>query len=158
MPILSAIFSSIGGPIVDALLGNVRGIFEAYFKKEISEAQLREQLMAAIAKTFSEIEVAHAEALAKTYASFMEAMSKSPIMQRAWSIVVYSQLFVLVWHQMAIPFIVFTGLTAKYPPSGSTGGWAYLLLAACMGMGPVVRRAGPGGGNLAERLKGLVGR
>lgn len=155
---LSAIASALGTQIVDSLLGKITGLFESYFKKQISMEELRTHVLQAMLDTFAEIEKSHADALAKTYDSFMRTLAQSPIMQRMWVAVVASQLFVLLWHQFAIPFIVFIGLTARYPSSGATVEWAYLLIAACLGMGPVVLRNGPGAGDLKDRLKSLVGR
>lgn len=155
---LTTIFSAVGGKIIDSLLGKITGVFEAYFKKQISLEELKTKVSTAMLETFAEVEKAHADALAKTYTAFMGAVVQSKIMQAMWASVVGSQLFVLLWHQFGIPFIVFMGWTARYPSSGTTVEWAYLLLAACLGMGPVVLRSGPGAGNLTERLKGLIGK
>lgn len=153
----SAIFSAIGGKFVDSLLGKVTGVFEKYFQKQVSMEELRTQLLQAVLETVAEIEKSHADALAKTYASFMQAMAQSRLMQAVWGSVVLSQLFVLVWHQMGIPLLVYiTG--EKFPSSGTTVEWAYLLLAGCLGMGPVVLRNGPGAGDIAWRIKSLIGK
>lgn len=152
----SAIFSAVGGKLVESLLANVRGIFKDFFDKKISEEELRVKLNEAVLRTFSEIEVSHAETLAKTYDSFMKAMSKSPLMKVVWASVTISQLLVLLWHQVGIPFIVFMKWSQSYPSSGSTVEWAYALVAACVGLGPVVLRTGPGAGSLASTLKGLI--
>lgn len=153
----SAIFSAIGGQFVDSLLGKVTGVFEKHFQKQISMEELRTQLLQAMLETVAEIEKAHADALAKTYASFMQVMAQSRLMQAVWGAVVISQLVVLVWHQVGIPALVY--LTGdKYPASGSTVEWAYLLIAGCLGMGPVVLRNGPGAGDIAGRIKSLIGK
>ncbi|MGY3605654.1 MULTISPECIES: hypothetical protein [unclassified Bradyrhizobium] len=152
---LSAIASALGGQIVDSLLGKITGVFQAYFNKQITEAQLRAQLQTALVETFGEIEKAHADALAKTYASFMDAAKTSPLLQRVWAIATLSQLFVLLWHQFAIPFIVFMGLTTRYPSSGTTVEWAYLLVGALLGLGPLVLRNGPGALS-PDKLKALI--
>lgn len=158
---LSAIFSAVGGQLVDSLLGRVTGLFEAYFKKQISEAELRTKLHMALLETVREVEKAHADALAKTYASFMDAMKQSLLLQVVWAAVTLSQLFVLLWHQFGIPYIVYYMREAgngdfRYPSSGTTVEWSYLLLAACVGMGPVVLRSGPGVGTLTDRLKQMI--
>jgi hypothetical protein len=100
---LSAIASALGGQIVDSLLGKITGIFQAYFNKQITEAQLRAQLLTALVETFGEIEKAHADVLAKTYATFMDAMKTSRLMQVMWAWTVGTQLFVLVWSQFFVP-------------------------------------------------------
>ncbi|MGY3607687.1 MULTISPECIES: hypothetical protein [unclassified Bradyrhizobium] len=152
---LSAIASALGGQIIDSLLGKITGVFQAYFNKQITQAQLRAQLLTALVETFGEIEKAHADVLAKTYASFMDAAKTSPLLQRVWAIATLSQLFVLVWHQFVIPFIVFMGLTARYPSSGTTVEWAYLLVGALLGLGPLVLRNGPGALS-PDKLKALI--
>jgi len=60
----------------------------------------------------------------------------------------------LVWHQLAIPFIAFA-FAVRYPSSGETVNWAYLLLGACLGMGPLVLRNGPGTLS-TDKLKALI--
>lgn len=151
---LSAIASALGGQIVDSLLGRITGLFEAYFKKQISMEELRAGMIKALLETFAEIEKAHADALAKTYASFMDAMKQSRLMQIMWAWTVGTQLFVLVWSQFFVPLLFAYSLLPNWK-AGTTGEWAYLLLGACLGMGPLVLRSGPGALS-PERLKSLI--
>lgn len=151
---LSAILSSVGGAFFDKLFGNMRGAFEAYLNKQISLEELRAKMVVEALKTAKDIEVAHADALAKTYASFMDAAKTSPLMQRMWAWTVGTQLFVLVWHQLGIPALVFF-FAVRYPSSGSTVEWAYLLLGACLGLGPLVLRSGPGTVS-PDKIKALI--
>jgi hypothetical protein len=155
---LSAIFSQIGGALVDSILGKITGVFEAYFKKEISLAELRAKVQEAMFQSFNEIEIAHADALAKTYASFMGAIVQSKILQQVWAFVTLSQAFMLLWFQIGIPFIVAIGVVDRWPSSGDTAAWAYALVGACVGMGPLVLRAGAGSSSISDRLKGLIGK
>ncbi len=159
---LSAIFSSLGGAIIDKFFGNALKAFEMYNNKVISLEELKTKLYIELVEAVKSVEVAHAEALAKTYASFMGALEKSKLMQVVWASVTISQLLVLLWHQVGIPwFVLLMQQTVpgwKYPSSGTTVDWAYLLLAACIGAAPVLLRAGPGAGNLADRMKALVGK
>lgn len=151
---LSAIFSSLGGAIIDKFLGNALKAFEMYNNKQISMEELRTTLLNHLLDSVKAVEVSHSETLAKTYASFMSAMEKSKLMQVMWACTVGSQLFVLVWHQLAIPAIAFF-FEVRYPSSGETVNWAYLLLGACLGMGPLVLRSGPGAMN-TDKLKSLI--
>ena len=153
---LSAIASALGGQIVDSLLGKITGVFDSYFKKEISVEELRTRVRQALLDTFAEVEKAHADALAKTYASFMQTLAQSRLMQVVWSAVVISQLFVLTWYQFVVPALVTWGWVNRYASAGTTVEWAYLVIVACLGMGPVVLRSGPGAGTLADKLRGLV--
>lgn len=154
---LGAIFSAVGGQIIDGLLGRITGVFEAYFKKQISLEELKSRVSLAMLQTFSDVEKAHAESLSKTYESFQQTLRQSPLMQQVWVIVVLTQLVVLLWHQMGIPALVyFTG--EKYPSSGSTVEWAYALIGFMFGAGAMLLRVGPGAGTLKDKLKSLVGR
>lgn len=153
---LTAIVSALGGNLVNGLIDRLTKPFEMYLNKQISIEELRTQVLKQMLTTFAEVEKSHAETLAKTYASFMQAAEKSLLMKVVWASATLSQLFVLLWHQMGIPAVVyFTG--HGYPSSGSTVEWAYALLAACLGMGPVVLRTGPGS-NLLDKLKGSIGK
>lgn len=154
---LSAIFSSLGGQIIDAFFGKALAAFEMYNKKQISIEELRVKLGEALLEAFKAVEVAHADTLAKTFDSFMKAVVQSRLMQITWAFVTISQALVLLWHQVGIPGLCyFVGEKACYPSSGSTVEWAYLLVGACLGMGPIVLRSGPGAGTITERMRDLI--
>jgi len=153
---LSAIFSSVGMSIINGILSQAVTAFTAYENKQISVEQLKDQLYAAMLATVKDVEVAQADDLAKTYASFMDTMKTSALMQWTWAAVVLSQLFVLVWSQFMVPLL----FAFNYLPSwkaGTTAEWSYLLIGACLGMGPLVLRSGPGAGNLVGRLRAAIG-
>lgn len=151
---LSLILSTVGGAFFDKLFGNMRGAFEAYLNKQISLEELRAKMVVASLETAKEVEKSHADALAKTYASFMENMVKSRLLKVVWATVTLSQLCVLLWHQAGIPALVYFG-HGPYPSSGSTVEWAYALLGGCIGLGPIVLRAGPGSVN-TDKLKAMI--
>lgn len=93
----------------------------------------------------------------------MQALGNSPAMQAAWKAAVLSQLFVLVWHQLCIPWIVIAVNAAgypawRYPSSGSTIDYAYFLLMALIGAPAIAARNGPGAGGFVDGLKKLVGK
>jgi hypothetical protein len=160
---LSAIFANVGMGLINSIFDKLLGAFTAYQNKQISMEELKTQLYGMMVGAFRDVEVSHSQALAKTYESFMGTMEKSLLMQRVWGFVTLSQLFVLLWHQMGIPFLVLIMKELghedfKYPSSGTTVDWAYLLLGACIGAAPLVLRSGPGAGNLTDRLKSLVGK
>lgn len=155
------------GPIItaicDGLFGRLESAWEAYVKKEISKDQLLAQMQQALMSTLRDVEVAFYDSLSKTYASFMTALGNSPAMQLAWKIAVLSQLFVLVWHQLVIPWIVIAvqayGYAGwKYPSSGSTIDYAYFLLMALIGAPAIAARGGPGSSGFVDGLKRLVGK
>lgn len=154
---LSAIFTTIGMPLINGILDKALDAFRAYENKQISIEQLKTQLYGMMLDTIKAVEVAHSDALAKTYASFMDAMKTSALMQRTWAAVVLSQLFVLLWSQWAVPLLFAFGYLSSWK-AGTSAEWAYLLVGACLGMGPMVLRSGPGAGTLVERLRGAVGK
>ena len=153
---LSAILSSIGGAFLDKFFGAARDIFHDYTQGKISEAECRTRLLSALLDAAKAVEISHSETLAKTYASFMDAMKTSPLMQRMWAWTVGTQLFILVWSQFFVPLLFAYGLLPSWR-AGTTGEWAYLLLGACLGMGPLVLRSGPGALNM-DKLKSLIGK
>lgn len=156
---LSGIMAALGGTIVDKMFGSITSLAEKYINKQITEAELKAALQTTLVNAFRDIEVSHADALAKTYESFQQTLRTSTLMQAVWAAAAVSQLIVLVWHQMGIPALCyFVGNPACYPSSGATVNWSYLLLAALMGMGPVVLRDGPGAGTITDKLRSLVGK
>lgn len=137
-----SIISLLGGPIIQAIFGNVVDIAKAYINKEVSEEEARSKMVLALTAGAAQVEVSHSETLAKTYSSFMDTMKGSVLMQSIWGSVVITQLFVLLWHQLGIPAVVYFGY-GPYPSSGSTVEWAYALIGALMGLGPMIMRTGP---------------
>jgi|SRR5882672_1545676 len=156
----TALISQFGMAFITGFLSSAVDAFKAYENKQISVEQLRDQLYGLMVQAAKDVEVAQAEALAKTYASFMQAMVQSKIMQRVWAFVTISQSLMILWFQIGIPIVVvvvhnYTGATDfRWPSSGDTAMWAYLLVATCLGMGPVVLRSGPGAGNVAGGITG----
>jgi LytS/YehU family sensor histidine kinase len=157
MPILSKLMGMLGGPVVDAILGQFTGLFKAYFAKEISEEELRAGMVKALTQAFADVEKSYAEAVTKTYASFMEAAAKSRLLQAYLIAVGGSQLAVLLWHQVGIPALCYSqGVKACYPSSGATVDWAYAIVLFTIGAGPYAFRSAAGG--IVEKLGGLIRR
>lgn len=155
------IFASLlSGPVltglISALLGPLEQLYSDYQKGVISKEQLAERLQAAMLTAFSQVESQFQDSLTKTYTAFIQAASTNPVMARAWSYVLYSQLFVLVWHQMVIPALVTFGAVTKYAPSGATADWSYALIALCLGAPAIASRIGPASGWAASTIKGLL--
>lgn len=154
---ISGIASLLAGPLLDKLIAPLTDIFKAYLNKQITEAQLREQLQALIVGAFKEVEIEHAEVLARTYASFADVLKSSALIQRVWTAIAVSQLFILVWSQFVVPMLATYSLLPGGWHPGTTADWAYLILLALLGMGPVVLRAGPGARNrFVENVKSLT--
>lgn len=153
----SAIISSLGGVFINKFFDGALQAFTAYQNKQISVEELKDRLLGLMVNAARDIEVSHAETLAKTYASFMDALKVTPILQRMWAWTVGTQLFVLVWSQFFVPLLFAYSILPNWK-AGTTGEWAYLLLGACLGMGPLVLRNGPGAGSIADKLKAAVGK
>src|SRR5687767_2249969 len=103
---LSAIFSALGGKLIDSIFGNIRGALKDFQERKISEAEFKLKLQEALLLSAREVEQSHAELTRKTFESFQQTMRVSPEVQKAWKVLVYVELFVLFWHQFCIPFIV----------------------------------------------------
>ena len=158
MAILSSLIGgAVGKAIVSTMFDRVGGVFESYQKREMTREAAEAAFADALIGAAGEVEETHAKALTSTFASFMDAAKTNPLMVRIWAAVILSQLAVLLWHQLGIP--AFTAVTGSpYPSSGASADWAYLLIAALMGMGPLVLRSGPGAANPMERFKGMLRR
>lgn len=151
---LSTILTSIGGAFIGQFFDAAKDIFHDYEQGKISAEECKTRLLSALLDTAKAIEVSHSETLAKTYATFMDAMKTNPLLQRMWAWTVGTQLFVLVWSQFFVPLLFAYGLLTSWK-AGTTGEWAYLLLGACLGLGPLVLRNGPGAMS-ADKFKAMI--
>lgn len=142
--------------LVGALAGPLENIFHDYIQGKISKEQLQEQIQAAMLQAFAQVETQYLDSITKTYTAFIQAAATNPVMARAWSVVLYSQLFVLIWHQFAIPALVTSGLVTTYAQSGTTVSWAYALVALCLGAPAIASRVGPTANWAASGLKGML--
>lgn len=135
--------------LVPILTGSLADAFKAYEQKQITLAELNAKVQEALISAFAEVQKSQSAALAQTFASFMDGAKNSKLMRVVWAIVVLTQLGVLLWAQVGAPAFVrmFGG---EWPSSGSTVDWAYLLVAACLGLGPVVLNKGPGKVDLSD--------
>jgi hypothetical protein len=152
---LAAILSAVGGKFIDGFFTSALQAFTAYQNKQITEAQLKEQLLAAMVQAARDVEVSANEAITKTYAAFMGTLEKSRTLQIAWCVTLYSQVFVLFWSQFAVPLLYAYDLLPNWR-AGTTAEWAYLLLAFMIGGGPIILQRGPGASSVLERLKAAI--
>lgn len=150
--------SLLSGPILTALVGKLiaplENMFTAYLNKQISKEQLAEKLQEALIAGVKDVEAAFLDSITQTYTAFISAAAKNEVMTRAWSIVLYSQLFVLVWHQMVIPALATYGIA--YKSSGATVDWAYALVALCLGAPALASRVGPAANWTADALRKVL--
>jgi hypothetical protein len=156
---LSAIVSAFGGEIIGKLFGTFGDIIKRWQDKQISEVEAKQAMVLAMVAAFKDIEVAHAEALTKTYATFWAAADtdKSNLMKIMWAAALGSQIFVLFWSQFCVPLLFAYGFLPNWK-AGTTAEWSYLLIGALLGLGPMVLRSGPSAGTITERLKAMIGK
>jgi hypothetical protein len=133
----------IGKIIADILTGGlidkITGLADSYLKGQVTKAQFDAQVRIEAGKAGVEIEQAWAKASTEQYESIQKTLRASVILQRAYAVVMISQLFVLVWYQIGAPaFLLVTG--TAWPSPGTTIDWAYLLLAITIGGGSLVAR------------------
>ena len=123
----------IAGVIAKILTGGLLDkLLEAYKLRQdgkISEAEFR-----------SRVQIAAEETAAETAKATHDSLGKSAILQRAWAATLFLQVGVLVFYQLIAPgFQIVTG--TAWPNPGISLEWAYLLVAAMIGAGPLVMRA-----------------
>lgn len=159
---LATIASALGGKLFDSFFANARGMLKDYQDRKISEAEFATRLKEAFLKSFTQVEDAHADLTAKTFDSFQQTMRTSPEVRTAWCWVLYTQLFILCWHQFVIPLLVMLVRLSSpqwnYPSSGNTVEWAYALIGFMLGSGAMLMRVGPGAGGVVDNLKRMFGR
>lgn len=125
--------------LTGGLVDKVIDLGQAYFNKQISEAEFRSRVAIAAQETAAKIEASWAQAASETAKATHGSLASSPILQRAWAAVLILQVVVLVWYQLGAPaYLLITG--AAWPDPGVSLEWAYLLVAAMIGAGPLVMR------------------
>lgn len=122
----------IAGVIAKILTGGLLDkLLEAYKLRQdgkISEAEFR-----------SRVQIAAEETAAETAKATHDSLGKSAILQRAWAATLFLQVGVLVFYQLVAPaYQIITG--TEWPNPGISLEWAYLLVAAMIGAGPLVMR------------------
>lgn len=131
------------GTILSWLTGRfvnkITDLGKAYLHRQVSEAEFRAEVEKTAHETADKVQEAWAEAFAKMAESVQQSVRKSPVIARAYAIVLFLQLFVLVWYQLGAPaYQVITG--TAWPDPAADIEWAYLLIGAMVGAGPLVFR------------------
>lgn len=127
------------GWITGGLVDKILDAYRIHKSGKTSEAEFERDVKIAGADAAAKVEQAWAEASTKMVESVQATVRSSPVIQRAYAIVLFIQLFVLVWYQLGAPaYAVITG--ARWPEPMASIEWAYLLIAAMIGAGPLVLR------------------
>jgi hypothetical protein len=161
---LSTIMSLFGGQIIEKMFGTITDIISKWQQKQISDIEAKQAIVLALVNAVKDIEVTYAQELTKTYTVFMGVVERNNLVATVWAITSISQLIVLLWHQVGIPWLVYAyrmwwGVPDfKYPSSGTTVDWAYALLGGLLGLGALALKNTAGAGTLTDRIKGLVGK
>lgn len=157
---LEMIFAKLGGAFLDRIFGGILDISKAVINKQVTEIEAKKQLLSLFISGWRDIEVEHSKDLTATYQTFWTAADndKSNLMKRMWAVALGSQLFVLFWAQWVAPFLYAYGFMDKGWHAGGTVDWAYALVGALLGLGPLVLRTGPGATSLPDKLKALIGK
>lgn len=132
---IAAIVKLLTGGLVDKVLD----LGQAYFRKEISQAEFESRVKIAAQETAAKVEESWAEATADVAKATQATLKASPVLQRAWAATLFLQIAVLAFYQVGAPaFQVITGTV--WPMPGITLEWCYLLIASMIGAGPLVLR------------------
>jgi hypothetical protein len=126
---IAAIIKILTGGLVDKVVDLAKSYF---VDKAISEAQFE-----------AEVEKAKVDAEARAITAFTESVHAtirtSPAIQRAYAATLFLQIVVLLWYQLGAPaYLVITG--TPWPSPGVELEWAYLLVGAMVGAGPLIMR------------------
>lgn len=134
---IAAIIKLLTGGLVDKVLE----LGQAYFRKEISQAEFESRVKIAAQETAAKVEESWAQASADVAKATQATLKASPVLQRAWAATLFLQVVTLFWYQVGAPaFQVATGIV--WPAPGISLEWAYLLVASMIGAGPLVLRRG----------------
>lgn len=139
---IAGITGVIAKVITNGLVDKLLEIYKLKVNGEISESEFNSRIEIAKQETAAKIEQAWAEAAAKMAESFQSTIRTSPVIQRTYASVMFMQLFVLFWYQIgASAFKLATGV--DWPTPTASIEWSYLLIAAMIGIGPlVIKRQG----------------
>ena len=125
--------------LTGGLTGQILEAWKLYREGKVSEAEFESRVAIASKEAEAKVEEAWAETAAKVTSSVQSTVRASQVIQRAYAIVLFIQLFVLVWYQLGAPaFTIITG--AAWPAPMASIEWAYILIAAMIGAGPLVYR------------------
>lgn len=132
---IAAVVKLLTGGLVDRILD----LGQAYLKKEIDKAEFESRVRIAAEETAAKVEASWAQAASEATKATHTSLASSAILQRAWAAVLFLQVAVLVFYQIGAPaYRVMTG--SAWPDPGVSLEWAYLLVAAMIGAGPLVLR------------------
>jgi hypothetical protein len=133
--------AAVGKFLMGGFLDKVVSLGETYIKNETDRAQFKKEVQIAGQEAAVKMEEAWAQAASEATKAANATVATSPVLQRAWATVMFLQLVVLLWYQIGTScYQVITG--TPWPTPMADIEWAYLLIGAMIGAGPLVFRRG----------------
>ncbi len=132
---IAAILKFLTGGFVDRIVG----IAESYIKTEGDKAKFKAEVQEAAQHAAADVEKEWAKAAADITRSIQDTVKASPVLQRAYAITLFMQLFVLVWYQIGAPcFLIITG--TPWPAPLVPIEWAYALVGGMVAPALIIKR------------------
>jgi hypothetical protein len=132
---------AIGKFLTGGFLDKVVDLGKTYIKNETDRAEFEKQVKIAGQEAAVKMEEAWAQAASEATKAANATVASSPVLQRAWAVVLFLQVVVLVWYQIGTScYQAITGV--PWPQPMAEIEWAYLLIGAMIGAGPLVFRRG----------------
>lgn len=126
--------------LTGGLLDKVTGLAHAYLNKEITKSEFESRVKIAHEDATAKMDMAWTAAQADMQESLMATIRVSPVMQKAFAVVLFMQVFVLVWYQIGTPcYQIITG--TPFPEPMANIEWAYLLVGGMTGVGAYIFKA-----------------
>lgn len=141
IPFLPAIAKSVISWLTGGFLDKIVDLGKTYIKDQTSRAEFEKDVRIAGQEAAVKMEEAWSQALAETTKATTAMVASSPVLQRAWAAVMIIQVVVLLWYQVGTSvFEIVSG--TKWPDPMADISWAYLLIGAMIGAGPLVFKRG----------------
>lgn len=141
--IFSKVLQLLTGDFLSELIKSVSDIGKQYIKNETDRAEFESRVKIAAGEQAAKVEQAWAQAASDATKATQATLASSPVLQRAWASVLFLQVVVLAWYQVGTSaYEVITG--SVWPQPMADIEWAYLLIGAMIGAGPLVFRRGGG--------------
>lgn len=127
--------------LTGGLTGQILEAWKLYREGKTTEAEFEAKVQVASKEAEARMEEAWSKSASEMMESIQTTVRSSKELQRAFVLVLFSQLFVLVWYQLGTSaYEIISG--SRWPAPVASIEWAYLLIAAMIGAGPWVFRKG----------------
>lgn len=132
---------AVGKFLMGGFLDKVVDLGNTYIKSETDRAAFKKEVQIAGQEATVKMEEAWAQAASEATKAVNATVASSPVLQKAWVVVMILQAVVLLWYQVGTScYQVITG--EAWPQPMAEIEWAYLLIGAMIGAGPLVFRRG----------------